>query len=224
MRTLRNQFRLDFYSGSVSFQNPEVRFGPFASPGPVPGKNIAKHPTTQFIRVSANVSRIGVMPYRQAGNPKPRMELKLPEELFGERALSTFDSLPVTREHPSEIFVTKGNYKKFLIGLTENCATKKDGFYLTSALTIFDATMIAEIYEKACTGIVQDVSCGYYADVDETPGIWNGLKYDAVQRNIRFNHVAIVKEGRGGSSVSIILNSKDAPEGAGISCAREQTH
>ena len=34
--------------------------------------------------------------------------------------------------------------------------------------------------------------------MDETPGDWNGQKYDAIQRTIRVNHLSVVKRGRAG--------------------------
>jgi hypothetical protein len=36
--------------------------------------------------------------------------------------------------------------------------------------------------------------------LDETPGEYNGEKYDAVQRNIRVNHLALVPKGRAGNA------------------------
>jgi len=44
----------------------------------------------------------------------------------------------------------------------------------------------------------RELSCGYNLDVDETPGEWEGQKYDAIQRNIRYNHVAVVPRARAG--------------------------
>jgi len=50
-------------------------------------------------------------------------------------------------------------------------------------------------------------SCGYECDLDETPGVYEGQRYDAIQRNIRANHVAIVESGRAGSEVKIRMDS-----------------
>lgn len=47
----------------------------------------------------------------------------------------------------------------------------------------------------------RELSCGYTLDLDETSGVTpDGEHYDAVQRNIRYNHLAIVHRGRAGVS------------------------
>ena len=40
------------------------------------------------------------------------------------------------------------------------------------------------------SGKRKDVSIGFFYDFDETPGDWNGEKYDFVQRNILIDHLA----------------------------------
>jgi len=47
------------------------------------------------------------------------------------------------------------------------------------------------------------LSAGYYYTADMTPGTYEGVAYDGVMRNIRFNHVALVVEGRAGSDVVV---------------------
>ena len=42
-------------------------------------------------------------------------------------------------------------------------------------------------------GRSRELSCGYYCDLDETPGEYEGQRYDARQRNIRGNHLALVE-------------------------------
>ena len=41
---------------------------------------------------------------------------------------------------------------------------------------------------------LKELSLGYNLDLDETPGEWEGQPYDAVQRNIVINHLALVLE------------------------------
>jgi hypothetical protein len=42
-----------------------------------------------------------------------------------------------------------------------------------------------------------EVSCGYKFDAHMTPGVSpEGERFDGVMRNIRFNHLALVKAGR----------------------------
>jgi hypothetical protein len=77
---------------------------------------------------------------------------------------------------------------------------------MAGSLSVHDADSIKEME----TGEKVEVSCGYYCDLDETPGEWNGQKYDAIQRNIRGNHVAIVPKGRAGPEARIHLDAADA--------------
>ena len=44
------------------------------------------------------------------------------------------------------------------------------------------------------------MSLGYKVDLEEVPGVWQGQAYDAVQRNIVINHLAIVRSGRAGNA------------------------
>ncbi len=58
---------------------------------------------------------------------------------------------------------------------------------------------------------LKEVSCGYQLYVEDAPGQTpTGEHYDAVQRNIRYNHVAIGPDGWGrqGSETSMRLDSK----------------
>lgn len=50
----------------------------------------------------------------------------------------------------------------------------------------------------------RELSCGYSCVYDFTPGIFQGKAYDAVQRRLRGNHVALVKEGRMGPDVAVL--------------------
>lgn len=49
-----------------------------------------------------------------------------------------------------------------------------------------------------------ELSCGYRCEYEFAPGVYNGVKYDAVQRNIRGNHLALVDEGRMGKTVAVL--------------------
>ena len=47
-------------------------------------------------------------------------------------------------------------------------------------------------------------------DLEFTPGEYNGQKYDAIQKNITNNHIAIVWKGRAGKNASLRLDENDA--------------
>lgn len=58
----------------------------------------------------------------------------------------------------------------------------------------------------------QEVSCGYAADTEMISGKYNGEDYDAIQRNIRYNHLAVVPRGRAGPEVRIRLDAAEEIE------------
>lgn len=49
----------------------------------------------------------------------------------------------------------------------------------------------------------KELSCSYHYEPDMTPGNYLGELYDGVMRNIHFNHVALVEDGRAGSDVMV---------------------
>src|SRR5690606_27126345 len=62
----------------------------------------------------------------------------------------------------------------------------------------------------------RELSCGYSCDLEHVPGEWidprTGVahRYDAIQRNIRGNHVAVVSKGRAGPEARVRLDSAEA--------------
>ena len=62
--------------------------------------------------------------------------------------------------------------------------------------------------EEAINAILngkQGLSMGYTCDLEESAGNWCGVDYDFIQRNIRYNHCAIVDAGRAGDNAKIEL-------------------
>lgn len=53
------------------------------------------------------------------------------------------------------------------------------------------------------SGKQRELSAGYHYKPDMTPGNFNGKAYDGVMRDIVFNHVALVEDGRVGPDASI---------------------
>jgi hypothetical protein len=73
---------------------------------------------------------------------------------------------------------------------------------------IQDAALLAKILRAGADGAkLREVSCGYTCDCDPTPGKYEGERYDCVQRNIRYNHVAIVARGRAGPEIRLHLDA-----------------
>lgn len=156
-----------------------------------------------YLKADALVTRVGVFKYRLLDGTI-QAELRPEDEVFSKDSLASLETLIVTDDHPN-VMVDSHNTKQFQVGFTgEN--PKKDDTFIRSKLTITNKDTIDKVLEQGKT----EISSGYTADLEFTPGIFNGIKYDAVQRNIRYNHVAIVDRGRAGPDVRLRLDKDDA--------------
>jgi hypothetical protein len=163
-----------------------------------------------FIRAPAYLTRAGVLDYRRADGTVVR-ELRPPTEVFAPASLATLSAAPLTDLHPHQM-VSPANVRKLAIGHVSD-DVRQDGQHVAANVTVQDADAIAAVQ----AGERRELSCGYTCDLDETPGTHNGQPYDAVQRNIRYNHVGIGPKnwGRAGSSVALRIDAADthdAPE------------
>ena len=112
--------------------------------------------------------------------------LKPFEEL--EAAALFADGIPITREHPSAGIVTD---RRQVLGFFKSPTAKDD--LLKGILAITDKDLIADVKDKKLT----EVSAGFFCDLDDTlAGELEGVHYDATQKNIFLNHVAVVENGR----------------------------
>lgn len=147
-----------------------------------------------FIVDSPVVARVGVQEYFNADG-SIRRELRLPEEVFSEDSLASFAGKIVTDDHPKEK-VTSKNAKKLSIGAMTSKG-RSDGENVIADVVIHDAESI----DKIENGGKRELSVGYSVVLDETPGEHPKYgKYDAIQRDIKVNHLALVKRGRAGNA------------------------
>lgn len=133
------------------------------------------------------------------------MEAKLPEEILSDSTVSSANSKPVTDGHHG--LVTKDNSHDLMKGFTASNG-HVEGNMLYNDITITDPNLISQIK----SGDKRELSIGFETQMDPTSGTYNGTKYDAVQRNIRINHVAVVPKGRAGHEVRLIGDSAEAVE------------
>lgn len=154
-----------------------------------------------FLRVNARLTKTGIFKYDNG------REYRSVEEVFREDSLESLKGAPVTDLHPSEKsldnFLTPTNAKHYIIGITESI--ERDGDYLKGSLIIFHENAIKAIE----SGERKEISLGYKCRLDKTPGAHNGEAYDAIQRDIIVNHVAIGPKGwgRAGPDCSIRTDS-----------------
>lgn len=120
-----------------------------------------------------------------------------PEAVFDARAMATYAHRPVTIDHPSKP-VTSATWRDVAVGQTGGEVTR-DGDFIRVPLVLMDAAAI----EAAAAGKRQ-LSMGYSAEMVFGDGVTpDGQKYQAIQTNLRMNHVALCRAARGGSELSI---------------------
>ena len=71
--------------------------------------------------------------------------------------------------------------------------------YLKNSLVIWDKPAIDLVESDR----KKELSCSYSYTPDMTPGTYMGMRYDGVMRELAFNHVALVEDGRAGSDVLV---------------------
>ena len=154
-----------------------------------------------WLRVDARLTRTGVFIYREPDGTE-RREYRPPEEVFATDALSSFSLVPVTDDHPGP-FLDATNTRTFARGAAGDRPVK-DGDFVRAQLLVTDAELIAKLED----GAAREVSCGYSCDLEFNPGTApNGERYDAIQRGIRGNHVAIVRRGRAGPEARVRMDA-----------------
>ena len=168
------------------------------------GRITSKVDENGYLRIDGVVAHVGILEYMDEDGSIIR-EFVPEETLFDEESLKSLAGAPVTLQHPP-VMVTPSNYKEYSQG-SVNGMPKRDGDNLVaSMLVIGNEALHAVEYEG-----VSELSPGYSVDLDETPGEWQGQKYDRVQRNRRYNHQAIVDAARGGSICSLRFDGANVP-------------
>ena len=172
-----------------------------------------------FLKGRAIVTSIGVFTYKRADGTIQR-ELRLPEEVFSPLTLNSMKLKPVTLNHPTEL-VTPDNADKLQVGsLGDNPSWTKEWHNrnweeVTDGINCaIDMIVTKKDAVDAVLNGKQSLSMGYTCDLEMAqPGsTWCGVEYDFIQRNIRYNHCAIVDSARAGDNAKIELraDSEDA--------------
>lgn len=169
-------------------------------------KEDAFHTDEGYIRANAIVTRTGVFNY-QNPDGSIRRELRHPSDVWEKESIDSMKMIPVTNNHPEEKLVTSFNSKKLIIGYTGETIERQDP-YVYSRLVITDQDAIDYIVNQGR----KELSLGYTVDLEETPGVYEGQEYDSRQKNIRYNHLAIVDKARAGERARISLDADDAVE------------
>jgi hypothetical protein len=171
---------------------------PIAYYGSRISENMTKTPEGYLICHNVPIARTGYQDYlaselglRESG----QVRVYRPEdEVFSARTKASFESKPVTDDHPNDARgVTPDNYSSLEKGHVRNVrrGSGEESDLLIADLVIRDQRLI-----DAIEGGKREVSCGYQCAYEE-----DGDRY--LCRDITGNHVAVVQNGRAGPKVAI---------------------
>ncbi|WP_435952732.1 DUF2213 domain-containing protein [Dryocola sp. BD626] len=171
------------------------------------------------------VGRVGIQTYRNPDG-SVRRELRPPEEVFNADSLSSFKGKPITLGHPGA--VNSRNSRKHQVGTMLDVG-RKDGSNVAVPIIIHADEAILQ----AKSGRAKQLSLGYRLDLEERRGWFNRKtqefvfrddeaekfpdgyisadweEFDAIQRNIRINHLALVSKARAGDVATLNLDGDE---------------
>jgi uncharacterized protein len=157
-----------------------------------------------FLLVDAYITRPGVFEYVDADG-KVRRELRPRDEVYAVESLASVARKPTTLQHPTNdqgeyVKVVATNARAYSTGLASESVWRDEAADMVrTTLTILDAEHIAAIQAG-----IHEQSCGYSCELEETAGEDEEFgPYDAIQRLIRYNHIATVMRGRAGRQVRL---------------------
>jgi hypothetical protein len=155
------------------------------------------------IVVDAYLTRTGVFRYTNKDG-STRLELRHHEDVFDPESMRSFANLPVTNRHPPGL-INARTARKYVVGASGD-SVSREGENMRGTLAVFDAETVAEMD----AGELVEVSNGYSCRLDRTPGVDPIYgEYHVRQRDIRGNHVALVPQGRAGTS-RVRMDAEDA--------------
>ena len=177
-----------------------------------------------YRRQEANpISMVGVFPYTgkqidydgslRLDPHKIYWVLRPPEELFHPDAIKSFNGLPIRIGHVMLGTGFKSVDEEPVDGCIFNVRQSMDmPDYLIGDFSIYTDKM-KDVLAK---GRIKELSLGYRCQYIPETGVYNGQPYEFKQANLRGNHLALVENGRCGSSVRVcdeaILTFDSLPE------------
>lgn len=158
-----------------------------------------------YLVVDSYLARDGLLEY--SDGESRWLELRPREELV--KAAASWHGTPVTNDHPPAM-VKPETWKDFAVGSVLDAPTMTDPnpagvSYLRARLMVTDKDTL-----EAIRGGLRELSIGFTSLVEPAP---NGVGYQAVQTDLVGNHVALVKRGRAGPAVRLLMDSRDPARG-----------
>jgi hypothetical protein len=186
-----------------------------------------------FYEGCAAVTCTGVFRYLMTGG-RVENRFRPPEEVFNEESMDTLELATLTNGHPAS-GVSPENFQKVAVGsLGEEI--ENDAYNVYADITIKEAQAIADAkagrtglscgYSAVLVtegdvsypvmGYQEDPADGQYKNMEigrqvyKVPGVWGGIPYDAIQTQIRYNHVALVDVPRGGDALHLQFDGAES--------------
>lgn len=174
-----------------------------------------------WIEIKGNpISKVGVYPYLGKSISKTFEPNKIyyvlrpEEELNNPDCIDSFKLIPWIDEHvmlgPEDSGFVAPELKGIDGVIGEDVYFEKGTLYAN--IKVFSNTLDDKIDNGK-----RELSAGYRCRYEISSGVYDGQRYDAIQRNIRGNHLALVKSGRMGPDVAVLdhmsftFDGKDIP-------------
>lgn len=174
----------------------------FYTPGKI-SENIRTTPEGYLLCLGVPIARTGWQEYGEGETPLecgPDGVINIyrsSEEVFRPQTIASFQGKSITIKHPDD-FVEPQNWQDLTHGVAQNVRKSPEKDDDGEECLIADLL----ITERMAIGLVKaglrELSCGYEAEYEQTG------EGEGKQLNIIGNHIALVEEGRAGSSYAIM--------------------
>lgn len=173
--------RFDFASGMRFDFAPPVRLG--ATPVEI---------RVDGYRVYKGVATFGDVVLDYPDLDPPRAEFRPAAEVMSDEALASMVGVPFTLHHPDDMLdehTARDHGHGAVLSARRSDASPDE-------MDVLVIVYSAEGQQAIESGELRELSPGYRAREDRTPGVHRGKRYDVVQRGHRYNHLAGVDMAR----------------------------
>lgn len=157
-----------------------------------------------WINIAANpLTKAGVFQYlgSEIGAPEPDRVYNVyrpSEELQSPETIESFKLVPFIDEHTWLGEDGEAAERKGVQGIIG------ESIYFEEPYLFGNVRILSESIKDRINAGKVELSAGYKCKYDFEDGAFNGQKYDAIQRDIRANHLALVDKGRSGADVAVL--------------------
>lgn len=154
-----------------------------------------------YLVADAKVARTGIQQYlgsELGRSDMPVVRVYRPEsEVFAQDTMRSYAYRPMTVGHPGKM-VDADSWRGVAVGQTGS-EVVRDGEFVRVPLVMMDSGAVKEFESGK-----RELSMGYTAEIVFKDGVTpEGEPYDAIQTQLRMNHLALVDRARGGGQLRI---------------------